>query len=201
MKITKNIYLENIIPLDHCNRLEEKVNEFIRNDLYDKNVNSYEAPNDKKIDVGNPYEKLNFFSSNEEYLKFKQDLTDKIQPYYDRKLIYSHEYLRVYYNDSNLKIHTDRPGLDVTLSVNIGGLDNWEIKISKDRIPDEVLDALVHIQGQSFVENYKKNYETFLTPKGCGVVCDARDTPHWRDKLICKDDEYVMQIFYHWTAV
>jgi hypothetical protein len=130
--------------------------------------------------------------------RFFSDLTSNVSEIFKQNISYSHSFLRIYYDKSELKLHTDRNGLDITLSVNIGGLQNWPLQISN--IASNIhIDADPEINKLSAVDRnkYENNYNSYLTPKGSGVV-SLGNFPHWRNALVCRENEYVMQMFYHW---
>lgn len=128
--------------------------------------------------------------------KHAHRLTKIICDDYGGNYTFNNSYTRMYFNDSYLKFHTDRKDLDITLSVNIfSNLDNdWPIHISNtlyfggewDRtLPKDV---------------YEKNSKEYITKPGQGIACYGRKHVHWRDTLICKEDQYVLQAFYHWKT-
>lgn len=84
---------------------------------------------------------------------------------------------RIYFNGGKLKKHVDRFGLDITLSVciasNIG--KPWPF--------------YVEVDGKT---------EAIETKVGDGACILGTKMPHWRDDLVCADNEIVMQSFFHW---
>jgi hypothetical protein len=87
---------------------------------------------------------------------------------------------RIYQNQSILRPHLDRPGLDWTISLCLyTNLDNpWPLKA---QLPDGTITE-------------------FPTVKCEGNLVNGRVISHWRDPLICDLDKYVIQIFLHWSA-
>jgi hypothetical protein len=87
-------------------------------------------------------------------------------------------YTRIYFNGATLGKHIDRDGLDLTLSVctfsNIK--QDWPLYVEVK--PDVI--------------------KTFNTPPGDGALILGTKMLHWRDPLVCADDEMVIQSFYHW---
>ena len=190
MRTPKNLFLENILSHEECDTLNYKYLNHIQNGWKGYGYDS----RTKGISLSSPSKVLDIDDS----LIVKR-LTESIEANFTEKLEYSHSFLRFYKNDSHLLLHTDRKGLDITLTVNIGGLENWPIHIS-NVYTDESID-LAFSDDQSVGLKYKEDYSSFLIPKGCGVACYAKNFPHWREKLVCNDNEYVLQIFYHWTIV
>lgn len=103
-------------------------------------------------------------------------------------------YTRSYHNDSYLLVHTDRPDLDLTLSVCIENKQGylWDLKISN--LPWE--------GGWKNDANHTPwlgSYSTTHLGLGQGSLCEGRKYPHWRDTLACKPGERVVYAFYHWS--
>jgi hypothetical protein len=83
--------------------------------------------------------------------------------------------------------------------VNIGGIDTWPIYIST--IKNRKYMNTGWFTDETLIDTHKKEFLTFITPIGSGVSCCGKVFPHWRDKLLCSDDEYVLQIFFHWRLI
>lgn len=202
MKNSKLIFLENIIPLEHCVLLEKRSLEFLKQFPNDTEAFKYFHTHNR-VDIGYAYEKFKIFDSLDEYNKFFDGLTKKMESIFDEKLKFSHNFYRIYYNNSRLMPHIDKPGLDITLTVNIGGLQDWKIFFAEHTLPDDFIKMYSQQKFDEYVDlmQHTKKYRSFETPRGSGVVCYARKTPHWRETLICNEHEYMAQIFFHWTIV
>ena len=104
-------------------------------------------------------------------------------------------YTRIYFNGNKLLLHTDRKGLDLTLTIctysNVDYL--WPIWVS-----GIYYNKLWDWDNQLSFEYCKKTAQSYVTPPGCGVSCIGNRNPHWRDALECKSDQYIVQTFYHW---
>lgn len=87
---------------------------------------------------------------------------------------------RIYYNQSVLRPHLDRVGLDWTISLCLHTSINnsWPLKAE---LPDGTI-------------------AEFPTIKCEGNLVNGREISHWRDPLICDPDKYVIQVFLHWSA-
>lgn len=109
-------------------------------------------------------------------------------------LKFENSYTRIYQKGSVLKYHTDREDLFLTLSVcnfsNVGY--EWPIFVSN--IPHIGLWNNDHP-----LEFYAHNCTQYTMPVGSGVTCFGTVFPHWRNPLICDDDQMVIQTFYHWN--
>jgi hypothetical protein len=90
-------------------------------------------------------------------------------------------YVRIYNPESTLNSHVDREGLDWTISVCLFTNLNhdWPLKAK-----------LTH-------------WDTleFPTLKGMAGLMNGRIIEHWREPLVCNDDQYVIQLFLHYTEV
>ena len=86
-------------------------------------------------------------------------------------------FVRFYFNGGKMLRHLDRVGLDLTLSLCTYSTINkpWPLYFEVD--------------GQIASIN---------TPVGDGVMIEGTKMHHWRDDLVCNEDEFVIQSFYHW---
>lgn len=87
---------------------------------------------------------------------------------------------RIYYNESILRPHIDREGLDWTISLCLftNADYDWPLKAK--------------LEDGTILE--------FPTVKGEGNLVNGRKINHWREPLSCGPDQYVVQVFLHWTA-
>ena len=90
-------------------------------------------------------------------------------------------FVREYVNESFLKRHIDRTEISVTMSICLESTINKEWPMC------------VEIDGKEYC---------FNTKVGDGVLLfDADKTTHWRDTLICNENERVIQFFLHWKPI
>jgi hypothetical protein len=92
----------------------------------------------------------------------------------------SNSYARIYYNGSMLSKHTDRVGLEYTLSITLfSNLDTdwplWCIDNEGTQVP-----ITIHT--------------------GDGAMMLGTKLTHWREPLECKEDQFVVQLFMHWNT-
>jgi hypothetical protein len=87
---------------------------------------------------------------------------------------------RIYNNESVLRPHVDREGLDWTISLCLftNLKHDWPLKAK--------------LEDETVVE--------FPTIKCEGNLVNGRSITHWREPLTCDDNEYVVQVFLHWSA-
>lgn len=109
--------------------------------------------------------------------------------------VFSNTYTREYRKESILGIHTDRPGLDVTLSVCLEKKTPiaWPLKISK-KIYDKT-----EWDKSTDPTSYYQDSIAYDMSEGIGSICEGRKFPHWRDPFECEENERAIFVFYHWT--
>lgn len=127
-------------------------------------------------------------------LKHVERLTSEIQKKFPGAM-FSNTYTREYRKGSILGVHTDRRGLDVTLSVCLEKKTPiaWPLCVSKETYSldewDEATDTT----------KYRQSFTAYDMAEGVGAICEGRKFPHWRDELNCEDGERAIYVFYHWT--
>lgn len=90
-------------------------------------------------------------------------------------------YVREYVNHSKLDKHIDRKEISVTMSICL------ESTINKD------WPLFVEIDGNEY---------SYHTNVGDGIILfDADKNIHWRNDLICNENERILQFFLHWKPV
>ena len=155
---------------------KEECNNLIKQFDIEKKIN----PSYDKIKVtGNAYgfEPSNIFNI---YLDKLKSSILKINPKID-DLTDVNTYVREYKNKDFLKKHKDRTDISVTISICLESTINKEWPLC------------VQIDNQEFCYN---------TNIGDGILLfDADKTTHWRDILICNENERVVQFFLHWVPV
>lgn len=106
-------------------------------------------------------------------------LTEVIKDITGLNIIKANAYSRIYFNDSVLKPHVDRDGLDLTLSIQI----------------ENTFDKSCPIFGKGYDNTV---YESNLN--NCdSVLIKGGELEHWREEI--KGDGYLMCVFFHWTIV
>ncbi len=109
-------------------------------------------------------------------------------------VVFKNNFTRIYFNGNELKIHTDRQGLDITLSVCIFSNINyqWPIYVSNVEVNGPWKENLP-------IESYVADSTPYFIPVGSGVACLGTRNPHWREPLVCDRKQMVIQAFYHWA--
>jgi hypothetical protein len=121
-------------------------------------------------------------------------ITRRVQQRYpDAK--FDSTYTRMYTRGSYLKIHTDRAGLDVTMSICLEDRNNleWQLFVSAATFDGDVWD------NSADTERYKEKYLGVACMPGQGAIMEGRKHPHWRDELLCGEAQRAVYVFYHWT--
>lgn len=128
-------------------------------------------------------------------VKLVPKIEEKIKQDYGSNIQFENNYTRIYKNRAILNCHTDRPGLDITLSVCVHADDNieWPIHVSKSQIDGPWNDK--------YAVNHMTDYYSYVTPVGTGVACLGTKSPHWRNRLICEPHQTIIQAFFHWKYV
>jgi len=134
---------------------------------------------DKKVDTGASYG----FGGTYQFNVYLNKLKPKILEINSdiNELINVNTYIREYKNNDFLDKHVDRTDISVTLSI--------------------CLDSTITKEWPLCVKINNQEH-CFNTNIGDGIVLfDADKNPHWRDTLICDQNERVVQFFLHWKPV
>jgi hypothetical protein len=131
----------------------------------------------------------------EQTLKYVDTFTNLLITVYNKPFHFSNTYARIYSNSSFLGIHTDRPGLDITMSVCVGNTTNknWPLCVSHKAWHGAWKD-------DTDTSAYKDVYSCINLNPGDAGVMQGIIYPHWRDQLECAEDQYALYVFYHWTT-
>ena len=171
-------FLPKILSADECKKLT---------DIFDSERKT--ATNrDKHVEKDYIYSSTNSFgfsSSNHLFNVYLHKLTPKIMSFLgESSNVYiepENTYVREYINDCVLRKHIDRENLNVTMSICLYN----DLKIEWP--------LYAEINGET------KGYDTKI---GDGILLfDADKNTHWRDKLVCDENERVVQFFLHWKIV
>ena len=119
----------------------------------------------------------------------------KLENLIGRKLYNTYYYDRFYNPGQDLKIHTDRPSCEISVTVHVSSniKDSWPIWI---KTPD-------------ILEKKGENRSVILLP-GDGMVYKGCERPHWRNKMpgrkrniirkmMRQEELYYHQIFFHYV--
>tara|TARA_X000000368_G_scaffold88255_2_gene67184 strand:- start:11707 stop:12420 length:714 start_codon:yes stop_codon:yes gene_type:complete len=109
------------------------------------------------------------YSVGEALLKKKKDFIEKIS---QQELDYTNSFCRKYTEGSSLGKHKDRPALQVSATIFLGG-EKWEI----------------------FIKDKSDNTHSITMSAGDAIVYSGTELEHWREKL---DKGYVNMCFIHY---
>jgi hypothetical protein len=135
---------------------------------------------------------LGFFNL-PETMPFVSRLEKLVKKSYNCNVKFQNTYSRIYQNGSFLGIHTDRPGLDISVSVCIKNNNiQWPLCISNN---------LWNGPWRTDIDTtaWKRDFSEQHLSEGDAVACEGVKFPHWRDKLECGPEEKLVYVFYHWS--
>lgn len=112
---------------------------------------------------------------------FLQRLKPIIEKYNNKKIRNVNSYVREYKNGSYLNKHVDREDIGITLSICIYSdiKNEWPL--------------CANYENKTICQNLKTGDAL--------LIINSNKIEHWRDRLICNDDETIIQLFLHWTDI
>ena len=142
----------------------------------DKQIN---FSNDKPKITGNSYGFQPSYIFNEYLNKFKSSILKVNSKIDDLENVTT--FIREYTNNNFLKKHRDRNDISVTMSI--------------------CLESTINKEWPLYAEIDNKEY-CFNTQVGDAILLfDSDKIHHWRDVLICNENERVLQFFLHWKNI
>jgi len=129
--------------------------------------------------VENPYYKESFGGNHPEFESKLRELTPQFIEQLGVHMTPANSFSRIYYNGGTLPPHKDRVGLDYTLSITL------RENLKKD--------------WPLWCEDKLGNHVPISIKKGDGGMMMGNSMTHWRENLVCGPDEYVIQLFMHWS--
>lgn len=145
-----------------------------------------------ELDTRYYFNSMGFYQSEGD--QFKDKLETALISVIDQPIKWSNSFYRIYQNGSYLGIHTDRRGLDVTVSLCVSkeSKDPWPLYVSNKEYHGAWDDSIDMVP-------YKQDYQLVnLEPGDAGVVFGTK-FPHWREPLDCLETEKNLYVFYHWS--
>ena len=129
--------------------------------------------------------------------KYVDYVTNLLRQHNNINVAFQNSFTREYMAGSRLKLHTDRAGLDLTLSVCLefptGA--SWPLRVSNvewthgvwnNTLPDYSL--------------WTTNCTDFDLKPGQGVIANGIKYPHWRDNMP-ENMHRAVYVFYHWNII
>lgn len=164
-------YLKNLIPDDLCESFTQIMLNYKKSD---------QLTLESSVD-NNMYKNSYGRGGIVEMENFLREISTEFCDKFSVKCKPSNTYARIYYNTSTLQRHVDRSGLDYTVSVTL-------FSNLKNPWPLYAIDK----NGVEISSNISK---------GDGLLIHGTEMIHWRNPLVCENDEYVIQLFLHWTKI
>jgi hypothetical protein len=127
--------------------------------------------------------------------KYVSKLEEIIKPIVGDDIAFENTYARIYKKDSFLGYHIDRPGLDITLSICLKRDASWYLWSSTNDLTEEQTKNNYWMEHKEY---FVRNFIGIDTIPGDAGIMEGRKNPHWRDPLVCNDDQTNVYIFYHW---
>lgn len=128
--------------------------------------------------------------------EFLPDIEPLVKEVYTKPLKYANSCVRTYMKDGWMGVHTDRKGLDITVSFCLKKetKGDWPLNVSKIEYG-----AFERWNNNADMSEFKKDFEAvnLETNDMCCIL--GTQNAHWRDKLVCEEDETNTYIFYHWS--
>jgi hypothetical protein len=131
--------------------------------------------------VDNPYYKESYGGNHDEFELALREVTPRVEEELGVKLKPANTYARIYYNGGTLPSHKDREGLDYVMSITLKSTlkKDWPL----------------------WCEDKLGNHIPLIIKRGDGGMMMGNTMNHWRENLICAPDEYVIQLFMHWSFI
>jgi hypothetical protein len=108
-----------------------------------------------------------------------RELTPRLEHELGVKMTPANSFARIYYNGGTLHRHTDRDGLNYTLSITLDNTLDTEWPLwCIDKLGNEVP---INIE------------------RGDGGMMLGTQMTHWRNDLVCAENQHLCQLFMHWS--
>lgn len=168
-----------IFSTEECKAL---VDEFLKLEHYDENKESTYYKNS-----------LGFYNLPGS-LAYVDRVTEYVKDRYPQ-LTFNSTYTRMYQRNSTLNIHTDRKGLDIGISICLEDKNklDWPLNISAIKYEGDDWDL------EKDSSHFKTKYLEAHCEVGYGAVMEGRRFPHWREDLLCGENQRAIYLFYFWS--
>jgi hypothetical protein len=166
-------YIENILTEEQCVKFTA-----ILLSMKEEKMLAYEG---KTSDKPNAFYDNSYGGNHPDFEVALREVQPRLEEELGVKMTPANSYGRLYFNGGTLEKHVDRNGLDYTLSIslfnNVG--KDWPL----------------------WCEDLEKNKVPLVIPIGSGGMMLGTTLNHWRSPLVCEEDEYIAQLFMHWSFV
>jgi len=142
------------------------------------------------------------FYSAPETLKYVSRIEEYVKQEFNTNMEFKNTFARVCYNGSFLRIHTDRIGLDYTVSLCLKRDVAWPLCISNKliEIPEDQSGAW-NSKTHNEADWLNSEFGEFDCMPGSMITAAGRQYPHWRNELVCGPDQSNIYVFYHWSKI
>ena len=170
--------IDRVFTVDECSQL----------------VNEFDLVENKNVEDNDFYFNSLGFYNLPGTLEHVDRLTQLVHTQYTN-IVFSNTYTRVYQDNSILGIHTDRPGLDLTISICLENNQiHWPLQVSNIEYSG------VWQTGGDY-SKWAQDYTSYSTEIGQGALCQGVKYPHWRDRFPGDAGQRAVYTFYHWTII
>lgn len=162
-------YLENIIPIEDCEKITQLAMNLMCNKPELAHYNADGSPNSVGIRTDSIIE-CNIWL---------YELKSKVEELVGFEVNTVNTYCREYNPGAVLDKHKDRADIGITLSICIENPSNIEWPICSNDYDGSIICKDIKV--------------------GDGLlIYDSHELEHWRDELICGEDDYIFMMFLHW---
>lgn len=126
-------------------------------------------------------------------LKFIERFEAYLKPIYGSDIKFENTYTRMYKNGSFLRTHTDRSGLDVTISLGLKRDVPWSLNVSPKPLSSDWNNSASYDKSA-----WMKEFTAYDLYPGDFCHCFGRKNPHWRTTLQCNANQNNIYTFFHW---
>lgn len=178
-EVDKYVHLKNVLPREDCDKLVEQLKKLVANQQTTK---------DPQCPISEAIHGAPVFDSLLEHLLPSFEIAS------GKKLYPTYAYARLYSPGEELKIHTDRPACEISVTLTLGFEGNvWPIYMGD---PDETKLSEKRI-GEHDTEYWLKNISCIEMKVGDAVLYRGQEKAHWREKYV--EGQWQAQVFLHYV--
>lgn len=152
----------------------------------------FEPANDY-VNIGDRLDLTEAFYNLPTTLKYVGRFEEYLKPIFGPNIKFENTFTRMYKSGSFLRTHTDRKGLDVTISLGLKRDVPWTLNVSPRPLSSDWNNS-----AQYDKSSWMKEYMSYDLYPGDFCYCFGRKNPHWRDRLQCESNQNNIYSFFHW---
>lgn len=177
--VEKYTHLKNVLNKEECNKLVVKLKELIANQ---QTIKDLQCPLSESVHGTPTFDVL------------LESLAPIFEEASGKKLFPTYAYARIYAPGEELKIHTDRPACEISVTVTLGFEgDVWPIYMADHDETKTVEQRL----GENDEPYWLKNVSRIDMEVGDAVIYRGEDKIHWREKYT--EGKWQAQVFLHYV--